>query len=506
MSNWSIGSVESLDVSGVSPHLQQNPLSGNSDYQIYSSSFARGGLVVDSLGQDLSLSQEAVLPGISDLTIVNFDDGSRRAYYVDRGEIYGADISNDGLTLSNKLTTGIANSNSSLAWGVPDAVIMPDGRVRIYWVDDPDESDMADEVIRSATSSNSSGLSFTIDDGYRVTDGYVDFEVLRAEANDWIAIMSSSPETIPDKRQGIYMGTSLDGLAWSIDSTDIAPAGSLSYLDPTGVQLDGDFNRWKIIFSSSLSVLGDRDYTLNHAILTHDSTDSSASYLRTDSVSTSTWSDLVQINLEKVGTSSDSVIQAKQVDKSEYETGFVGSIVTGTSGNDIIRGLAGFDQLTGKAGDDLIHGGNGRDIIDGGTGSDELHGDFGWNTYKDQQDGSKDLIAIKSDQHLSNFWYGKAGNSPNGEKADFIEDLDAIDEIKIIGVSTSDISVADNVSARGVTGIGIYAQGTLEAVYTGGNLSTSQIQSMVTGDDSDAAMNNQMWSYWGDNSVPALLA
>ena len=177
MSNWSIGSVESLDVSGVSPHLQQNPLSGNSDYQIYSSSFARGGLVVDSLGQDLSLSQEAVLPGISDLTIVNFDDGSRRAYYVDRGEIYGADISNDGLTLSNKLTTGIANSNSSLAWGVPDAVIMPDGRVRIYWVDDPDESDMADEVIRSATSSNSSGLSFTIDDGYRVTDGYVDFEV-----------------------------------------------------------------------------------------------------------------------------------------------------------------------------------------------------------------------------------------------------------------------------------------------------------------------------------------
>ena len=62
-------------------------------------------------------------------------------------------------------------------------------------------------------------------------------------------------------------------------------------------------------------------------------------------------------------------------------TWICGSIVTGTSSDDIIRGLAGFDQLFGKAGDDLIHGGNGRDIIDGGSGSDELHGDFGWNTF-----------------------------------------------------------------------------------------------------------------------------
>ena len=110
----------------------------------------------------------------------------------------------------------------------------------------------------------------------------------------------------------------------------------------------------------------------------------------------------------------------------------------------------------------------------------------------------------QSDQHLSNFWYGKAGNSPNGEKADFIEGLDANDEIKIIGVFTPDISVVDNVTARGVTGIGIYAKGTLEAVYTGGNLSTSQIQNMTTGDGSTTAMNNRMWSYWGDNTVPAL--
>ncbi len=60
-------------------------------------------------------------------------------------------------------------------------------------------------------------------------------------------------------------------------------------------------------------------------------------------------------------------------------------------------------------------------------------------------------------------------------------------------------------SARGVTGIGIYAKGTLEAVYTGGDLSISQIQSMTTGDASATAMANKLWSYRGSNTVPALL-
>tara|TARA_Y100001954_G_scaffold224277_1_gene263492 strand:+ start:508 stop:1065 length:558 start_codon:yes stop_codon:yes gene_type:complete len=72
---------------------------------------------------------------------------------------------------------------------------------------------------------------------------------------------------------------------------------------------------------------------------------------------------------------------------------------------------------------------------------------------------------------------------------------------RFLGVFTPDISVVDNVTARGVTGIGIYAKGTLEAVYTGGNLNTSQIQNMTTGDGSTTAMNNQMWSHWGDNTV-----
>tara|TARA_B100000674_G_scaffold90012_1_gene62537 strand:- start:425 stop:1834 length:1410 start_codon:yes stop_codon:yes gene_type:complete len=229
-------------------------------------------------------------------------------------------------------------------------------------------------------------------------------------------------------------------------------------------------------------------------------------------IASNTWMRDVSVNrINKVDHgSTDSFLQARQLSfdstvlPSSQDISIDTSILVGNEYENTLRGLAGWDILESGGGADLIHGGNGRDIIDGGAGSDELHGDFGWNTFKDQQDGSKDLIAIKSDQHLSNWWYGKAGNSPNGEKADFIEGLDATDAIKIIGVFTPDISVVDNVTARGVTGIGIYAKGTLEAVYTGGNLSTSQIQNMTTGDGSTTAMNNQMWSYWGDNTVPPL--
>ena len=220
-----------------------------------------------------------------------------------------------------------------------------------------------------------------------------------------------------------------------------------------------------------------------------------------------TWSDKVQINrVVQAKQGGGELIQGKQINKSAWDGVPKGSVLNGSTGGETLRGLAGWDVIDGGDGDDLIHGGNGRDIITGGAGSDELHGDFGWNTYKDQRDGSTDLIAIKSDQHLNNWWYGTSGNSPNGEKADFIEGLDAKDQIKIIGVFSQDLSFKENVTARGVSGIGIYAKGTLEAVYTGGNLSIGQLTQMTSGDGSTAAMNNQMWSYWGDNAVPSLQA
>ena len=207
----------------------------------------------------------------------------------------------------------------------------------------------------------------------------------------------------------------------------------------------------------------------------------------------STWSDKVKINRVVKTSDTGGKIEAKQIDFTAGEV--AGSVISGGKGNDDIKGFAGWDIIDGGAGDDLIHGGNGRDILTGGTGRDELHGDFGWNTYRSEKDGASDLIAVKSDHYLVNWLYGIAGNSPNGEKSDIIEGLDPVDKIRIIGVDTSEITFAADVATKGVTGIGIYGKGILEALYTGGDLTVAQITQMTSGDASAAAMSNSVNSY-----------
>ena len=210
-------------------------------------------------------------------------------------------------------------------------------------------------------------------------------------------------------------------------------------------------------------------------------------------INASTWTDKIQINRVAKATENGDILEALMPELGGDPR--VGSVLNGGAGKDEIRGRAGWDVLDGGNGDDLIRGGNGRDIITGGLGRDELHGDFGWNTYKSEKDGFSDLIAIKSDQYLSNWIYGKAGNNADGAKCDIIEGLDAIDKIKIIGVDTRDITFAANVTAKGLTGIGIYGKGALEALYTGGDLTINQITQMTSGDASAAAMANQVNSY-----------
>ena len=133
-------------------------------------------------------------------------------------------------------------------------------------------------------------------------------------------------------------------------------------------------------------------------------------------VITSGWSDRLLINrLVRAGVSGND-IQAKQLNFDtfrlpvEQDITVMLSVLEGSDRSETLHGLAGWDILDAKGGDDLVHGGNGRDIICGGTGADELHGDFGWYTYIDQRDGAEDLIAVKSDQFLHNYWYESSGN------------------------------------------------------------------------------------------------
>lgn len=157
----------------------------------------------------------------------------------------------------------------------------------------------------------------------------------------------------------------------------------------------------------------------------------------------------------------------------------------GRKGNDKLVGIRGADYLQGGEGNDELKAGNGRDIISGGDGSDTIYGGFGLNTFENEADGSMDRLYFKSDQWAENWLYGRAGNSPNGEKADKIEMLDEFDQIYVQGVSTSQLSYGsvDHQSNLGETlsGIGIYASGVLEAVYVGDNLSQSQIAAMTQG-------------------------
>lgn len=210
-------------------------------------------------------------------------------------------------------------------------------------------------------------------------------------------------------------------------------------------------------------------------------------------ITASSWSDKIKIKGVALAASTGSKLEASQIEfGADARQGW---ILNGSNSSDELWGKAGWDIFDGGAGSDLVRAGNGRDIITGGLGADELHGDFGWNTYKSEKDGFRDLIAIKSDQWLVNWLYGKAGNNANGEKADVIEGLDSTDQIKIIGAYTSELSFLAGASSHGVSGIGIYAKGALEALYVGGDLSVAQIAAMTSGDASSAAMNNQITSY-----------
>ena len=261
---WKLGDILSLNTPGVSPHIEA---SGNG----YKLAYPSDGITkIDDL-TGLQLTNRGSLDRISDLTVVESGDGVRRAYYVEHNpstnqkEIFTAEISEDWLTLSNPITTGFSDGGSN-AWGVPDAVRLPDGRVRLYWVQDPPAGGSEHrEWIVSATSTDIGGTSFTMDKGQRTTGGYVDFEVLQAESNDWIAVMSSTPETVPDQPQGIFVATSEDGLSWDVNPENLAPT-SMSYLDPTGVAVGP--NQWKLVLAESSNILGARDYNLVATTLT----------------------------------------------------------------------------------------------------------------------------------------------------------------------------------------------------------------------------------------------
>jgi len=141
----------------------------------------------------------------------------------------------------------------------------------------------------------------------------------------------------------------------------------------------------------------------------------------------------------------------------------------GDAGDDDLRGQKGNDRLEGQTGNDLLIGGKGNDqliagagddILDGGKGNDVMDGGSGRNLFLAAKDRSRDQLLI--------------GTGEGVAMADRVVSLDRKDQITLLGVSGGAISVAPTEG-----GLGIFANGSLEVVYLGDNLSIDQLRGLT---------------------------
>ena len=187
----SIENITSLGEDGVSPHLEKVD---EKTLRLFYSSIKVKGIAVSLCDYQLNCEIQGSLQRMSDLTIIETKDGVRRGYFVElnpqtnQKDIFTAIFSEDGLSYSEKTPLGFPVDRDEIAWGVPDAVLIPNGLVRVYWTYTEDKT--SDEKLISATSKTTKGIDFVMDPGYRLENGYVDFEVIKAEEGDWKALMS----------------------------------------------------------------------------------------------------------------------------------------------------------------------------------------------------------------------------------------------------------------------------------------------------------------------------
>ena len=256
----SVENIRSLDKDGVSPHLEKVD---DKTLRLFYSSIEVKGIAVSLCDYELKCEIQGALERMSDLTIIETLDGVRRGYYValnpqtKQKDIFTAVFSEDGLSYSNETPLGFPVDQNEIAWGVPDAVLMPNGLVRVYWVYTEDKT--SDEKLVSATSKTTKGVEFVMDPGYRLENGYVDFEVIRAVEGDWKALMSYTPHYMPEIPQSLFYATSKDGLKWDLIEERITPKG-YSYFDPTAIQIDD--KNFLVVGSAAPNTMGDREHIL----------------------------------------------------------------------------------------------------------------------------------------------------------------------------------------------------------------------------------------------------
>ena len=109
-----------------------------------------------------------------------------------------------------------------------------------------------------------------------------------------------------------------------------------------------------------------------------------------------------------------------------------------------------------------------------------MYGGFGQNTFYNAADRFIDISNIECEQKLeSKRQRNTQKNKSITNNVDIIKPLDENDQINLIGVKNKSISIQAT-STLGKVGLGIFTNGSLEALYIGDDLSTSQLLNMTT--------------------------
>ena len=259
----------SLGMNGVSPHVEKT----SSGDRVFRSDMVPSGTAVSMCSEAGTCTTESLsVTGspVSDFALATTPSGVR-AYFkrVDMATntqaVYSAacaDANCLSFGTATMASTSMQVSKDTKAWGVPDPVRLPDGRVRIYIVESPSLSSSCPEKVASYISSD--GISFTKEAGWRLENGYVDTEVLRAKDGEWVMSMADGPGCTSAsgarKVQQLYVSTSSDGLTWAKPQT--LTGTDIGRLDPTGYEVSP--NVFRIYYAAGGS---DNTFTIKRATL-----------------------------------------------------------------------------------------------------------------------------------------------------------------------------------------------------------------------------------------------
>ncbi len=257
---WTYEELQPLNIPGVSPEV----IFENGTIYLYSTDM---GIKLYKSNDGISFEPVATakMPMAADPTIIKTPDGKWNMYVTEvmmngpkpepgqapqpmdpkkTQKIVKVSTSDSLENFGPGVETGIVQAKPGAAWGVPDTTVDPAGKIRMFWVD-MNEGDKW-ESIKSGTSSD--GISFTVDEGIRFTDAYVDPYVLKAEEGDWVMLLSTTPakERLPQK---FYLAWSTDGLSWQVDSEPLINNPDKNYLDPTAYEISPGV--WRVYVSTS---------------------------------------------------------------------------------------------------------------------------------------------------------------------------------------------------------------------------------------------------------------